>query len=240
MEDSAYRRYRRRSGEEAVLERRQKQRQIAASIEFFSRKDLRNSSRTHHQHLLRLQGQYRPSPHPTCSNVNCNNKCLPFSTKCQRRIPHIHAHTHTRSYTHTHTHTLTHSLTHSTDICGDPKQLLYATCSYIYPSGTQCSSPVPIYLNPPLCGGHCDTAVTSQNSDHSQRPGTSGEGASQTCSEAREKDSAAEVGGSGESAAEVGGSGERVSVVSDREMNQESFDDSLSQSVTEQEREERE
>lgn len=33
-------------------------------------------------------------------------------------------------------------------------------CSYVYPSGLQCTSPVPIHLNPPLCGGHCDTAIT--------------------------------------------------------------------------------
>ena len=86
LEDTAYRSYRRRSGEEAVLERRQKRRQIAASIEFFSRKEMRSSSRAHHQHLVRLQGQYAPSPHPTCNNVNCDHKCLPFSTKCRRRI----------------------------------------------------------------------------------------------------------------------------------------------------------
>ena len=93
LEDAAYRSYRRRTGEEAVLERRQKQRQIAASIEFFSRKEMRSSSRGHHQHLVRLQGQYMPTPHPVCNNLNCENKCLPFSMKCRRRIPILQVYT---------------------------------------------------------------------------------------------------------------------------------------------------
>ena len=53
----------------------------------------------------------------------------------------------------------------STDICSDTKQLLYTSCTYIYPSGTQCGSPIPLYLNPPLCGGHCDTALSPANDD---------------------------------------------------------------------------
>ena len=44
-----------------------------------------------------------------------------------------------------------------TDICDDPKQLLYIRCSYVYPSGVQCSKPVTRYLDPSLCGGHCDS-----------------------------------------------------------------------------------
>lgn len=43
------------------------------------------------------------------------------------------------------------------DICDDSKQLLYTRCSYVYPSGIQCSKPVARYLEPPLCGGHCDS-----------------------------------------------------------------------------------
>lgn len=50
-------------------------------------------------------------------------------------------------------------MTPSLDICADPKQLLYTSCIYVYPSGAQCVSPVAIYMNPPLCGGHCDMAV---------------------------------------------------------------------------------
>ena len=34
---------------------------------------------------------------------------------------------------------------------------MYTRCSYVYPSGTQCSNPIPQYLDPPLCGGHCDS-----------------------------------------------------------------------------------
>jgi hypothetical protein len=42
------------------------------------------------------------------------------------------------------------------DVCDDEKQLLYTKCSYVYPSGIQCTNPVPRYLDPLLCGGHCD------------------------------------------------------------------------------------
>ena len=41
-------------------------------------------------------------------------------------------------------------------------------CSYVYPSGLQCTSPVPIYLSPPLCGGHCDTAITETKAKEPQ------------------------------------------------------------------------
>ncbi len=41
-------------------------------------------------------------------------------------------------------------------MCDDSKQLLYTKCSYMYPSGIQCTNPVPKYLDPLLCGGHCD------------------------------------------------------------------------------------
>ena len=44
-----------------------------------------------------------------------------------------------------------------TDICEDEKQLMYTRCSYVYPSGSQCSNPIPRHLDPPLCGGHCDS-----------------------------------------------------------------------------------
>ena len=45
---------------------------------------------------------------------------------------------------------------HSTDVCDDDNQLLYVKCSYTYPSGQPCSKPVASFLDPPLCGGHCD------------------------------------------------------------------------------------
>ena len=34
---------------------------------------------------------------------------------------------------------------------------MYTRCSYVYPSGNQCSNPIPRHLDPPLCGGHCDS-----------------------------------------------------------------------------------
>lgn len=42
------------------------------------------------------------------------------------------------------------------DICDDNHQLLYTRCAYVYPSGLQCTNPIPKYLEPLLCGGHCD------------------------------------------------------------------------------------
>jgi hypothetical protein len=43
------------------------------------------------------------------------------------------------------------------DICEDEKQLMYTRCSYVYPSGSRCTNPIPQHLYPPLCGGHCDS-----------------------------------------------------------------------------------
>ena len=62
------------------------------------------------------------------------------------------------------------------DICDDEKQLFYTNCSYVFPSGGQCSNPVPLYMVPPLCGGHCDNvslnppekAKEQQRNSHSQ------------------------------------------------------------------------
>lgn len=42
------------------------------------------------------------------------------------------------------------------DVCDDDRQLFYTRCSYAYQSGVQCSNPVPLYIVPPFCGGHCD------------------------------------------------------------------------------------
>ena len=56
------------------------------------------------------------------------------------------------------------------DICSDQKQLLYTFCTYVYPSGGQCASPIPLYLTPPLCGGHCDTALSSPTYLDNKKP----------------------------------------------------------------------
>lgn len=60
------------------------------------------------------------------------------------------------------------------DIFDDEKQLFYTKCSYVFPSGGQCSNPVPLYMVPPLCGGHCDNVSLNspetgqQQNSHSQ------------------------------------------------------------------------
>ena len=86
LEDAAYRCYRKRSGEEALLERKRKQRRIATSLEVFSRKDVRDSNRIHYQFLARLHQQVGPEPRPLCSNPTCEHKCAPFASRCLKRI----------------------------------------------------------------------------------------------------------------------------------------------------------
>ena len=75
-----------------------------------------------------------------------------------------------------------------TDICEDPKQLLYVSCSYVYPSGAHCTSPVPVYLQPPLCGGHCDIAIMETSKG---QPELEGEGATRGEELSRESQSQA-------------------------------------------------
>ena len=86
LEDAAYRCYRKRSGEEGLLERKQKQRRIEASIELFSRRESRETHKAHYQHLLNLHQQYSTMLQPLCVNNGCGNKCLPFASRCPRRI----------------------------------------------------------------------------------------------------------------------------------------------------------
>ena len=86
LEDAAYRCYRKRSGEEALLDRKRKQRRIASSLEVFSRKDVRDSNRIHYQFLARLHQQVGPEPQPLCSNPTCEHKCAPFASRCLKRI----------------------------------------------------------------------------------------------------------------------------------------------------------
>lgn len=82
LEDVAYSRYRRKSGEEALLEYKLKQRRCTASLEYFQNKDPREP---HSQYLVKLHHHLSQTPHH-CSNLGCDNKCLPFSSKCSRRI----------------------------------------------------------------------------------------------------------------------------------------------------------
>ena len=50
-------------------------------------------------------------------------------------------------------------------MCDDHSQLLYVRCSYTYPSGQPCSKPVPGFLCPPLCGGHCDNVELQEGEE---------------------------------------------------------------------------
>ena len=61
---------------------------------------------------------------------------------------------------------------HYTDICDDDKQLLYTKCTYVYPSDIQCTNPVPKYLEPLLCGGHCDNIKPPHSCSETLMEGT--------------------------------------------------------------------
>ena len=85
-EDAAYRCYRKRSGEEALLERKRKLRRVTASLELFSRREARENNKTHHQYLTRLQQQLSQGPSPTCGTSGCENSTLLFAGRCLKRI----------------------------------------------------------------------------------------------------------------------------------------------------------
>ena len=84
-EDIAYRRYRRKSGEEKLLEHKLKKRRYAASLDYFLKKDDRESHKHHNQYLLKMHHRLAQNQ-VHCNNYGCENKCLPFSNKCSRRI----------------------------------------------------------------------------------------------------------------------------------------------------------
>ena len=86
LEDSAYRCYRKRSGEEALLERKQKQRRIGSSLDYFCKRDVRDMHKAHYQYLVKLH-QESPSVNAThCTSGGCDHPCMPYSTRCSRRI----------------------------------------------------------------------------------------------------------------------------------------------------------
>lgn len=84
-EDAAYRCYRRKSGEEALLEHKLKQKRCTASLEYFLKKDPRDIHKSHNQHLIKQHHRLSQPPRH-CNNNGCDNKCLPFTNKCSRRI----------------------------------------------------------------------------------------------------------------------------------------------------------
>lgn len=86
LEDAAYRCYRKRSGEEALLERKQKQRRISASLDYFCKREVRDLHKSHYQYLTKLHQQSN-SKDP-CTTAGCEHTCLPYSNRCSRRILH--------------------------------------------------------------------------------------------------------------------------------------------------------
>jgi KAT8 regulatory NSL complex subunit 2 len=82
----AYRNYRKRVSEEGLLERKQKLRRVMITLELYTKKELRDSNRSHYQHLTKLQQQLRTSHTCTCSTVGCNQMSMPFTAKCSKRI----------------------------------------------------------------------------------------------------------------------------------------------------------
>ena len=86
-EDAAYRCYRKCSGEEALVKRKQKQRRLAVSQDYFLHREGRQmNSKAHAHYLMKLQHQFGPTIHPQCQNPSCENQCMPFASRCSRRI----------------------------------------------------------------------------------------------------------------------------------------------------------
>ncbi len=83
LEEVACARYRRKSGEEALLGHKLKQKRCTASLEYFLKKD---AHKAHNQYLIKHHHRLSHSP-SHCNNHGCDNNCLPFSSKCSRRIP---------------------------------------------------------------------------------------------------------------------------------------------------------
>lgn len=84
--DVAYRCYRKRTSEQGLLERRLKLRRVSATMDLYSKKELREANKSHYQHLVKLQQQLRPSHTSTCSTASCNQMSMPFTSKCSKRI----------------------------------------------------------------------------------------------------------------------------------------------------------
>lgn len=82
---AAYRTYRKRSGEEGLLERRLKLRRLAATLDIYSKKEVRDANRPHYQHLVKLQQSLKSANISPCLNGNCHNNSLPYSSRCSKR-----------------------------------------------------------------------------------------------------------------------------------------------------------
>ncbi len=84
--DVAYRCFRRRTGEYGLLERRLKLRRVSATLDLYSKKELRESNKSHYLHLVKTQHTLRPQNISACSTVGCSQISLPYTTKCSKRI----------------------------------------------------------------------------------------------------------------------------------------------------------
>ena len=86
-EDAAYRCYHRCSGEEALIKRKQKHRRLAVSQDYFLHREGRQvNSKAHAHYLMKLHHQFGPTVQPQCQNPSCENQCMPFASRCSRRI----------------------------------------------------------------------------------------------------------------------------------------------------------
>ena len=75
--------------EEGLLERKQKLRRVTATLDLYTKKELRDSNKLHYQHLMKLQQQLRPSHICVCTTSSCNSTSLPFTSKCSKRILYV-------------------------------------------------------------------------------------------------------------------------------------------------------
>ena len=82
---AAYRAYRKKKGEEGLLERKLKLRRLAATLDIYSKKEVRDANRPHYQHLVKLQQHTKTSNTSPCLNTSCSNASLPFTSRCSKR-----------------------------------------------------------------------------------------------------------------------------------------------------------
>lgn len=87
-DDAAYRCYRKHSGEEALIKRKQKQRRLAVSQDYFINREGRQlNNKAHIHYLMKLHHQFGVNIQPQCQNPSCEHHCMPFASRCSRRIP---------------------------------------------------------------------------------------------------------------------------------------------------------
>ena len=83
--DIAYRCYRKRTLEQGLLERKQKLKRVTATLDLYTKKELKDTNRSHYQHLVKLQQQLKTNNSTPCTTAGCNQLSLPFAAKCSKR-----------------------------------------------------------------------------------------------------------------------------------------------------------